>query len=607
MPAWLLILALGTAALMVLLRVAPLVRILRRFAWQLLQVEERCGLLPPRNRLTHLVRTALIGGSRLVRAVLLAGVSLHLRIDDFSGKIEGADGDGDEKAIGGPTVAAIVRVGMLRTAATGGSTPLFVAAPFGAATAFSEVAAAVSDVSERGKLAAAAMRLLSLLARVLGRDELVLSGRVLSSGSRGPGIAVVLSHANGLTVDSRTLWADTYEVGEASEGGSTASPGDPTDRILRVAVAAAVWTQFSLLREYGVLTPEDFRWLIGTSEWESYAFHQVAAVLKPEHSTGDPAIRCLFAHALDRDPRNFDARFNFDAECAASDASLGDSLEDLKALQQEVEEEKKERGKRQWLTPWRPEILEPRVPFHCQVVIRRSVLAMERWQRYRHRPDRDPRQEATLLRDLREAWEALTGDLEILERALLEVERVGNHHANWGRHWASSLTVDSSEETVRIVGFLRELEGRMLAAWASIAVHLEPKAPRPSGLAAGSERPAPAQAAEIGRDELLDLLSGRGNYPAPHETVVEGFLLRGKALLDETTRYNLACYFADRREREQVLAQLRRALGTHHRCKRALEDEQLKEFRPDIERICNELGAKAESEPPHPVFAAVIL
>jgi hypothetical protein len=565
-------------------RISPLLRSLRSWTWRWQQAEAvRTSQPPSTSRVRHWGRWLRVASAHLVRMLVWPILSLRLRVEDFEGTLRGRAVERDDVEIDGAGVAATVRAGMLRASATGDSTPLFVAAPFSAAAAFSDVAAAVGDVAEKGKLAAAAMRLLALVARLLGRDELVLSGRLLSSTSRGPGVALLLAHANGRVVDSRILWADTYEV-----AGKTTGLTDPTDRMRRVAVAAAVWTQFTALRSYGSLTRGDYAETLGTAEWESYAFHQVAVRTTPEHADHDPAMRCLFAHAVDCDPDNLHARFNLAADAIGDAAREDGALAELESLHEWLESRVEGRARETASLQG----LQAEDQFHFQVSHSRAVMALDRRlvaEGYpigrSHDGGRSAgRADASLDDRLRDAWDDLTTDLVRLERALSAVDAA--RETRWGDRWASSLTLDSPEEIVRIIGFLRQAEGRMVAGWASIAFHLM----RLGVLASVSDAELPGCPASprAARDWLIARLEGPQPQMA-HDAVVNEYILRRSHVsLDEHTHYNLACNLADHAvDRSEVALQLAQAMGTGHLRERALHDPQLSEYAPIVERLCD--------------------
>lgn len=561
----------------VVARIPPLVNVFRRWSWSSQRAEARRVAQPPSaarlKRWWRLVRVATV---RFVRALAWPILALRLRVEDFQGSIRGRTDDGeDEVAIDGASVAATVRVAILRAGATGRSTPLFVSAPFSAAAAFSDVASAVSEVPGKGKLAAAIARLLSLVARLLGRDELVLSGRVLSSTACGPGVALLIAHANGRVIDSRILWAEKYEV-----DGHAGQLIDPTDRLRRVAVAAAVWAQFTMLRTYRALTDRDYEETIGTTEWESYAYHLVATRTTPEHVGHEAVMRALFAHAVDCDPRNMQARFNLAMDALGDPRREESALEELKALHDVLE--RRDAGDSGF---------EAADQFHFQVsqgwaaMALERLLCLERSARVaRSNGARGARvRDARPTRELKDAWSALTQDLLRLESALKRTDEAVT--TRWGERWASSLTIDSGAETVRIDAFMRQLEGRMLAAWASIAFHLERLRAMQSQTVV--QAPGASEEQELGRAWLIARFE-EADCHLVHEAVVRDYLLASpNVLLDESTHYNLACYFADRGLRPEAERELGKAMGTGHRRKRALADPQLARYRSLIAQLCD--------------------
>jgi hypothetical protein len=216
-----------------------------------------------------------------------------LRVQPFEGK-QGVDA----AAVSSALSAAMTHIGSSRKSGVD-----MVSAPITAGTAMEAVAEAVKGAPSGGQLAAGLLRLFGWL---IARGELQLSGHVLSSRMRGPGVALTIATAGGRVLERETLWASDFEPAVGAD--EAFDDGDDADRLLRVATAGAVWTHFTIFSEVWYLSEEELETNFQTSSWQSYALMQVG--IDGQAKRRPDVTRALYARAVDADPSNLVAQFN---------------------------------------------------------------------------------------------------------------------------------------------------------------------------------------------------------------------------------------------------------------------------------------------------------
>ncbi|HEY6551014.1 MAG TPA: hypothetical protein VIY71_07440 [Solirubrobacterales bacterium] len=501
-----------------------------------------------------------------------------LRIETLNSKVDGMDGE---------VVAEVLRSAITRLATLGPLAPKMVATPFVARQLLNEVADAVSDVPE-GRLVAP---IVSLFGRLIRRDELRLRGAVLFSKRRGPGLSLSLVRANGELVDSLTIWVDEYEPRHVRR-----SDDDKTDiasRMIRVTTAAAVWTHFAILRFRLSLPDDEYRAQLGTPDWQSYAFLRTGAqeevVPEPE-----PLARALFARAIDVDPCNFPAQFNL-ASMEAFERLEKQAADRLEWLHQQLE----------------PNLLEGRAvdsllsdrstldhdPLRFQISSVWASVAINRYFREAEHGTNfkgNPAEES--LKQLLLVWDVLTEDLVVLEAALAILEPDGDFHGTPDenspstrraietmndrrrrrrRRGEKSVLSRSDSEQLVLNRFLTRLEPPMLMRWAMMGMEIGRHAPDGATLSGLTDKYSPA---DLDREKLargLHAWTQTGEGRLTPEAVIEHFV-RVRARLDGTTRYELACYYAQIEHTDRALEELRHSLSTgEHRSAWADGDPQL--------------------------------
>jgi hypothetical protein len=279
-------LALGLALLAlvgaVLLRISPIKRFVRRRAWKV----RRSSLFAA----AWLKRRAYGLGRWLFKPFAWA-TATPLQVEELTGG-KADSGKAATQALKGflPAVTARRDAGVT-----------FVTTPFAAKTALEEVTDLLSSLPQ-GKVAAA---MLKIGRRILPRDTLHVSGSVVTSTERGPGLALSLGDTRGTSVASTVLWAADFDPYLAPD---TKKDSDE-ERMLRLTLVAAVWAEFTALRHHGVLKDnKEWRRHLGTREWMSYAFLQVATIERKHRD--ELVTQAGYVRALDRDPRNVHALVN---------------------------------------------------------------------------------------------------------------------------------------------------------------------------------------------------------------------------------------------------------------------------------------------------------
>jgi hypothetical protein len=270
----------------------------------LLLLSTRSLLRRPRviHRIWIKSRSRSLGSThRTLRETVLWGLAQALEL--YAGRplrvqaFEGAKKT-DPAAVSSALSAAMSHIGSSRSSGVD-----LVSAPIGAGTAMEAIADAVKGAPSGGELAAGLLRLFGWL---IARGELQLSGHVLCSRLRGPGLALTLATAGGRVLERETIWACDFEPAVGVD--ETFADGDDADRLLRVATAGAVWTHFTIFEEVWGLREQELKARFQTASWRSYALMQVGidgqAKRRPE------VTRALYARAVDDDPSNMVAQFN---------------------------------------------------------------------------------------------------------------------------------------------------------------------------------------------------------------------------------------------------------------------------------------------------------
>jgi hypothetical protein len=394
----------------------------------------------------------------------LWGPSMWLTATPLSmGRFTSRESETEGKTVAGALLAAMARVGGARRSGAN-----LVAAPVRARAALEEVSDAFKAFTPMGKVVGAVLGLISVTIR--GRDDLRLSGHVLPSRERGPGLALTLARASGGLVDSVILWAATYEpqIGPRGE-----SPETRDERLSRLAVAGAAWTHFQVLRYREVLTHKEYRETLGTDDWESYALLQVGV---ESSQAGDvETTRALYARAMDRDTQNLLAHFNLAAMECREPASQVRAWDHLDWIHHQL-------YKASWAEFQAPGL----EPFHYQVSYKRALAALVAYKRI---GDGDAK-EATIAR-LADVWIDLTRAVYELEHALEELRpKPAGEEKRRGRRSARNRA--QVERTI-LMSLLERLEGHLLLVWVSMRFQLRtwlaqscdgvpPEVPPPGGV-----------------------------------------------------------------------------------------------------------------------------
>lgn len=161
--------------------------------------------------------------------------------------------------------------------------------------ALAEFADALKDVPQ-GKFAAALLR---LGRKALPRDAFFLSGALLPAGERGAGLTLALATRGGEVRYTTTLWETSYSAEATNKDGC---PG----AVYRLAVAGAAWAESQVFDHRHDRLRR--RALLGTSDWESYAYTMAGVACRDAGLARD--ARQLFARAASSDVSNITALLN---------------------------------------------------------------------------------------------------------------------------------------------------------------------------------------------------------------------------------------------------------------------------------------------------------
>jgi tetratricopeptide (TPR) repeat protein len=392
-----------------------------------------------------------------------------------------------------------------------------IGAPAQASGAFADLTKALDEVPE-GKLAGA---IVSFALQVLPRDQLLLSGYLVAPERGDPELVLTLNQANGNITDSVVLDATEYESRPA-----TAYRGQipARQRVRRLAIAGASWTLYKALCQRRALSDKDLEKVLGTAEWESYAWVQVA--LAETAADRREAAYALYQRALNVDANNPVAHYNL-ARLQGRDGDYEAARKRLEVLCQRLH------GKGQPL-PRDQNPLRYQVDYSLALGDLNQALEKHGVRRPLPTHERD-----TLKRALKEH---LTPALTDLERALLKPKEINN---------------------AAVEEHLRDIEGPLIALWA----HLQ-------HLTYCCNWLEPRPTCPIKRQRLVTMLS---DLPAlvPPDSVIKCFL-PDHVRMTARTKYNLACYYAETGDDDHALELLGAALATGGRNVWAKRDPTLK-------------------------------
>jgi hypothetical protein len=530
---------------------------------------------------------------------------------------EGAKGK-DTAAVSAALSSAMTRIASVRRSGVDSVT-----APIAAETTTETIADAVKAAPAGGELAAALLRLGSVL---LARGALQLDGHVLPPSVGGPGLALTLAKGKGRVIERLTLRAAEFEP-PGGVGGS--GLGDETDRLLRVVTAGAIWTHFKILEEVWKLTESELQDSLRTWSWRSYALTRIG--IEGEERQGPDVTRALYAKAVEVDRGNLVAQFNL-ASLESSDRLLalvpGVGAKRLElvhdGLEREYKEAKVESGggsevqEEQLLLAHDPlcyQVSYKRIAFKVNKDVALEAeheaaakgelpgyLPLGRWRPGASRSGREPDAIGGLsvkpvdLEELTSHLRDLESTLELLERA-----RYGWWPAAVFRRW----TTERSKQRAELRRLLIELEGPMLVLWAMVALRVGPSAwlsgsaaalvePKHSPSVAKTDGPAPGT-----REWLVQSLDS--GLLTPGEAV--GFARATEMSPSSRTRLNLACWYADVNRLEDSLRQLELGMESSSEVvDEWLSDAQLRRLRAD-EELADELSGLEARYTPSPTRA----
>jgi hypothetical protein len=530
-----------------------------------------------------------VRGTRLLAKVVGIYAGRPLRISAFEGGAEGVDA----AAVSSALSASMGRVGSLRQSGVD-----VVTAPVGAGSAIEAVAEAVKGAPAGGETAASLLRLFGWL---IARGELQLSGHVLCSKWRGPGIALSLATASGQVLERETIWAGEFEpdVGAENFGAEFEA-----DRLLRVATAGAVWAHFTILRELWHLREPERRALLQTSNWRSYALMRVGA--EAEAHCGETLTRALYALAVDADPDNLLAQFDLasmevrdkplaqvhnaglarlsrvhrglevgerpeDGDPHVSITELARTTEILEITEQTAKvvaqtTEVVEIVERKEMTD--AELLN-RDPLHYQVAYKVAATKLD--------DDTEIEAKSAELRD--GSWPSSNGgsltahEMAELERHIGELERT---LAVLLREDAGEWPAAGSKAWSDMKLLLRSIEGPMLVLWAMVALRIGRPAHAIWSTEALSDPFESDGTAGSRRASLIEQIKHKALTPG--EAIG---LARSEDVWRTTrTRFNLACWYADVREFPLAMRELELSLESGGlAARRGLDDPQLRDLR----------------------------
>lgn len=445
-------------------------------------------------------------------------------------KIEDFKGSGDKE---GPDMTRAI-TGLLPVVPARRSTRLEVAlTPFAGKSALGEVTEAISG-APHGKAVAA---VLSIARRLVPRKQLHVTGSVLSSDARGPGLALEIATDAGDVVEAETLWAKDFDP-SLPPG---AADDRKADRNLRLATAGAVWVLFAVLRYRRVLDQDDWRRFLGTPVWRSYVLVLIA--VSEAHARDDLTTQAGYAHALEQDSANLPALFNLASVDVRRDEweQAVRRLEDVRA---QLDQREASAGLH----------MVDRDPLRYQVAYSLAYASLSQ----------DPANHARITN----VAKALRDDLVDLEETLGYLDDEGHRP-----------TQDHDDLYMQ----LRRFEGPMLTLWAYLEAELDP------GQKASKKAPA------LDRDSLIGRLR-KGTLK--HADLVRD-LVAESTKAGPRTYYNLASYYTKVGAMDDARAALRDSveLGTAF-ADNAAADPELKPLRAADPKAFDKILKDYRAAPP---------
>jgi hypothetical protein len=484
-------------------------------------------------------------------------VDRPLRILPFEG---GGDGV-DAAAVSSALSAAMAHVGSLRDSGVD-----VVTAPVAAGSAIDAVAEAIQGTPSGGQSAATVLRLLGVL---LARGELNLSGRVLSSHWRGPGLALSLGPAKGPVLARETLWASDFESIVGADDGFDGEAD--TDRLMRLATVGAVWVHFTVLSEVWRLDEQECSELLLTASWRSYALVRLG--VEAEAHCGESVTRALYALAVDADPANLLAQFDL-ASLEVRDSSLPDVHEAGQALLERVRDKLAARGE-SWRSAGRPQVargrelawLLDRDPLCYQVAYKEAAAKLN--DEIASEAEAGVPARRSWPRRMRGFGKVTEQDMLLLESDLLALERTLQALHGEAGEWPMA----GSREWRDLRNLLSTIEGPMLAMWAMIAL----RTARDGRKWSKQELSEPLPGDPPGwRGALIDAAAGQRLTPG------EAIAMACSEQVWRTTRarFSLACWYADTDEVNHAMRELALSLECGGlAARRGLDDPQLRQLR----------------------------
>jgi tetratricopeptide (TPR) repeat protein len=518
-------LLLGALILLVALalRYKPLTDGARRWAWLLERPNLSAGVEARRGK----------AAGRAAMTPIAWAVATPVKIEKLKGPGD-EDGPAMTRALGGllPTVAAR-RAGRLQLAVT----------PFAAKSALSQVTEAVAG-APHGKLVAA---VLAIARRLAPREQLHVTGSVLASDNRGPGLALEIANDAGDVIDAETIWSKDFAPW--TRPGDT-TPDPESDRTLRLALAGAVWVLFAVLRYRRALREAEWSRHLGTPIWRSYAQLQIGVVEAASRSK--LAAQAGYARALERDPGNLPALFNL-ANVDIERAEWHQAVERLERVTVELDEREAKVG------------LLDRDPLRYQVAYGLAYARLNR-------------KSTVSPEDAMDMAKKLKPEVRRLEEALLKLDK-------------AAPTPDHEELAV----LLRRFEGPLLALYAYLLAAIVPGQRRSTG---DERRPT--------RKQVIDRLDGDNPTDLHHADLVRGFMA-DHVSVGPGTQYNLASYYTRVDQRENARRALEASLELGTTAKDVDDDLQLRPLRAaDREKFDKLLAEYRAAEAPEPTGLARI-
>ncbi|MGH2911470.1 MAG: hypothetical protein ACRDJ3_03235 [Solirubrobacteraceae bacterium] len=526
----------------------------------------------------------------------------ELRVQPFEG-----DEKTDAAAVSSALSSAMAHIGSSHRSGVD-----VVSAPISAGTAMEAIADAVKGAPSGGEFAAGLLRLFGWL---IARGELQLSGHVLTSRLRGPGLALTVATSGGRVLEREMIWACDFEP--AVGVGEVFDDGDDTDRLLRVATAGAVWTYFTIFEEVWCMREDELKDRFQTTSWRSYALMQVGI---DGHERRRPEVtRALYARAVDADPSNMVAQFNL-ASAELKDEQLehvrtaGSSRlervhESFHSEHREETEGATELEHERWLLQCDP--------LHHQVAYKQGAAKLNH--------------DVAVERSLEKSSGGRARMPAMVSAFLLPQPRVDGDAAGWMRPAGLTLTfadlnelstdlrrleqtlvVLCEEDEKRWVAagakpwmdlkrVLSAIEGPMLVMWAMVALRVgravwvpwSSEALRESAPLLLSD-PGAVDSAVSSRKWLIERL--RGGRLTPGEAV--GFAGCAEVSRTSRTHFNLACWYADVDRLSESLCELELSLeGGGVLAGRWLCDRQLRRVRERFPKQSKKLRLRYLSLP----------